>query len=293
MKPLAIITGAAGLIGQYVIKNASRWAPNWATHGLSRADLDLTDQRAVEQAWQALKPSAVIHCAALSRTKDCEQDPQLACRINVEATAHLARLSKDIPFIFLSSGEVFDGKAGWYRETDDPNPINVYGQTKLEAEQRVLQNPGHTVMRIVLTAGTSLNGARSFVEDMSRAARSGKAMTLYGDEFRCPLPAGVIARAVWELVNGEATGLYHLGGRDRLSRWEIGQALLTWYPELQAYLIAGASTDHTGAPRPPDLSLNCDKLQALLSFPIPGFRGWLRDRMQQKGDLWDYESTLA
>ncbi|MBX3324487.1 MAG: SDR family oxidoreductase [Nitrospira sp.] len=293
MTRCVVVTGAAGLIGQYVVRSATRWAPGWEVRSLSRADLDLTNQGAVEQVWQALNPSAVIHCAALSRTKDCERDPHLARRINVEATTHLACCSAGIPFVFLSSGEVFDGQAGWYRETDDPNPVNVYGQTKLEAEQRVLQNPRHTVVRIVLTAGTSLNGDRSFVEDMSRAATSGKAMTLYGDEFRCPLPAGVIARAVWELVNREASGLYHLGGRDRLSRWEIGQALLAWYPELQGHLIEGASTDHTGAPRPPDLSLNCEKIQALLSFPIPGFREWLQDRMQQEGDLWDYESTLA
>ncbi|HMS83275.1 MAG TPA: SDR family oxidoreductase [Nitrospira sp.] len=293
MKPIAIITGAAGLIGQYFIKNAARWASDWEVHGLSRADLDLTDQRAVDQVWRSLKPSAVIHCAALSRTKDCERDPQQARRINVETTAYLARCAKEIPFVFLSSGEVFDGQAGWYRETDRASPINVYGQTKLEAEHRVLQNPKHTVVRIVLTAGTSLNGDRSFVEDMSRAARSGKALTLYGDEFRCPLPAGVIARAIWELMNQEATGLYHLGGRDRLSRWGIGEALLPWYSELQGHLIEGSSANHAGAPRPPDLSLNCDKLQALLSFPIPGFRGWLQDQMQREGDLWDYESTLA
>lgn len=293
MKPIAIVTGAAGLIGQYFIKNASRWARDWEVHGLSRADLDLTDQQAVDRVWQSLKPSAVIHCAALSRTKDCERDPQQARRINVEATAYLARCSKEIPFVFLSSGEVFDGRAGWYRETDHADPINVYGQTKLEAEQRVLQNPKHTVLRIVLTAGTSLNGNRSFVEEMRRTAASGKTMTLYGDEFRCPLPVGVIARVVWELVRREASGLYHLGGRDRLSRWEIGQALLACYPELQGHLLEGSSADHTDAPRPRDLSLNCDKLQALLSFPIPGFREWLQNRMQQEGDLWDYESILT
>ena len=293
MKPRVIVTGTAGLIGQYFVKTAARWASGWEVHGLTRADLDLTDFSSVERMWERLQPNAVIHCAALSRTKDCERDPQQARRINVEATAYLAGCSKEIPFVFLSSGEVFDGQGGWYRETDHANPINVYGQTKLEAEHRVLQNPRHTVVRIVLTAGISLNGDRSFVEDMRRAATSGRAMTLYGDEFRCPLPAGVIPRAVWELVNREATGLYHLGGRDRLSRWEIGQALLACYPELQGHLFEGSSTSHTGAPRPRDLSLNCDKLQALLSFPIPGFREWLRDRMQKEGDLWDYESTLA
>ncbi|NJL17847.1 MAG: sugar nucleotide-binding protein [Nitrospira sp.] len=128
---------------------------SWEVHGLTRADLDLTDFSSVERTWDCLKPSVAIHCAALSRTKDCEQDPQKARHINVDATAYLARVSKDIPFIFLSSGEVFDGQQGWYREEDEAIPINYYGKTKLEAERLVLQNPRHTVVRIVLTAGTS------------------------------------------------------------------------------------------------------------------------------------------
>uniref|UniRef100_UPI0011811E0F sugar nucleotide-binding protein n=1 Tax=Nitrospira cf. moscoviensis SBR1015 TaxID=96242 RepID=UPI0011811E0F len=71
----AVITGAAGLIGSYLVRNAARWAPGWEVRGLGRADVDLTDQRAVERAWQVLKPDAVIHCAAMSRTMDCERDP--------------------------------------------------------------------------------------------------------------------------------------------------------------------------------------------------------------------------
>ena len=113
-----MITGAGGLIGQYLVKTACRWAPEWHVTGLARADLDLTDHAAVTSVFQRLAPDLAVHCAALSRTKDCEQDSQLAGRINVEATAHLARLSQDIPFVFLSSGEVFDGRRGWYREED-------------------------------------------------------------------------------------------------------------------------------------------------------------------------------
>ena len=289
MAPRVIITGAAGLIGRYFVTSASRWVPGWEVQSLSRADLDLTDHAAAKQAWQHLKPSAVIHCAALSRTQDCEHNPQLARRVNVDATANLAELSKDIPFIYLSSGEVFDGRAGWYHETDDPQPINFYGKTKLEAEQLVLQNPRHSVVRIVLTAGTSQHGDRSFVEDMCRAAKSGKSMTLYTDEYRCPLPAGAIARAIWELAGKDAPGLYHLGGRERVSRWEVGQALLPWYAELQGHLVKGSACDHIGAPRPADLSLNCEKIQALLSFTIPGFQSWLTDRVHRGIDLWDYE----
>jgi dTDP-4-dehydrorhamnose reductase len=287
-----VVTGAAGLIGHYVVKSAARWAPGREVHGLTRADLDLTDHAAVERIWQRINPHAVIHCAALSRTKDCEQNPELARRINVDATAHLAQLSKDIPFIFLSSGEVFDGRQGRYREEDAVNPVNFYGKTKIEAERLVLENPRHTVLRIVLTAGISLYGDRSFVEDMCRTAKSGKSMTLYADEFRCPLPAGVIARAVWEAAGKIVPGLYHLGGRERLSRWDIGQALLPWYPELQGRLVEGSARSHAGAPRPADLSLNCEKIQTVLSFPIPGFRSWLEGRMHRDTDLWDYEPSL-
>jgi dTDP-4-dehydrorhamnose reductase len=288
MAPRAIITGAAGLIGRYLIKTAPGWAPEWDVQGLTHADLDLTDHANVERTWHAIKPNLVIHSAALSRTKDCEQDPERARRINVEATAHLAQLSQGIPFIFLSSGEVFDGRTGWYRETDEPAPINVYGRTKLEAEQAVLQNPKHTVVRIVLTAGTSEGGNKSFVEDMCRTAKAGKGVTLYADEFRCPLPAGVIARAIWELADHKQPGLYHLGGSERLSRWEIGEILLPWCPELKGRMIRDSARNHVGSLRPADLSLRCDKIQSLLSFRIPGFREWLDGRSHRGGDLWDY-----
>jgi dTDP-4-dehydrorhamnose reductase len=289
MASRAIITGAGGLIGQYLVKTAPRWAPGWDAYGLTRSDLDLTDRPGVERAWQSFKPDAVIHCAAMSRTKDCEQDPVRARQINVQVTAHLAQLSQNIPFIFLSSGEVFNGKAGWYSETDVPNPINVYGKTKLEAEQTVGRNQRHSVVRIVLTAGTSERGDRSFVEEMCRGAKTGQAVTLYTDEFRCPLPAGVLARALWELLGHDRPGLYHLGGRERLSRWEIGQALLQWYPELNGHLVKGSSREHRGAARPVDLSLTCMKIQGLLSFPLPGLRDWLARRSDRGGDLWDYE----
>ena len=288
MAPLVLITGAAGLIGHYLLKTAPRWAPRWEVRGITRQDVDLTDVACLSGVVRSLNPLAIIHCAALSRTKDCEQDPESARRINVEVTAHIAQLSQDIPFLFLSSGEVFDGRTGWYGETDEPNPINVYGRTKLQAEQAVLQNPRHTVVRIVLTAGTSEAGDRSFVEDMCRTAKAGKDVTLYADEFRCPLPAGVIARVIWELVDFKQSGLYHLGGSERLSRWEIGQVLLSWYPDLEGRLVQDSARNHTGAPRPADLSLRCDKIQRLLSFRIPGFREWLAGRPRRGPDPWDY-----
>ncbi|HEX4969365.1 MAG TPA: sugar nucleotide-binding protein, partial [Nitrospiraceae bacterium] len=118
--------------------------------------------------------------------------------------------------------------------------------------------------------------------------RAGQGVTLYADEFRCPLPAGVIARTIWELVDRRQPGLYHLGGNERLSRWEIGEALLSWYPELKGRLVTGSARNHVGSFRPPDLSLCCERIQRLLSFRIPGFREWLNERSHRGADLWDY-----
>jgi len=291
LKSLVWITGAGGLVGSYLVRTASRWAPDWEARGLTRQDVDLTDETGVRRLWREHRPATVIHCAAISRPAVCEQDSELARKVNVEATALLASLAGERPLLFFSSDQVFDGRQGWYVETDRINPINRYGETKAAAEELVLSNPRHTVIRLALTAGTSATGDRSFVEDMRRSAGRDQRLTLFTDEFRSPVPAGVVARAIWELIAGKQTGLYHLGGVERLSRMNIGEALTTWYPELASRLQPGSVAAYHGPPRPPDLSMRCNKIQRLLSFPIPGFCSWLMNRSPAGTDVWDYPLT--
>ncbi len=286
-RPVALVTGAAGLIGGYLVRSAPRWMPHWDVRGLTRAEADLTHSIQVRTLWQRHRPNLVIHCAASSRTGVCEQDPARARRINVDATTQLADLARDVPFVFLSSDQVFDGSKGNYAEPDEVNPLNMYGQTKAEAERIVLQNPSHSVIRIALTAGTSPTRDRSFVEDMVRAAVNRTKLTLFTDEFRCPIPAGALARGLWEFAAQQRSGLYHLGGSERLSRWEIGQLLTRWYPELTLAIQPGSVADYKGPPRPPDLSMRSDKMQGLLSFRLPGFRQWMTARREADQDLWD------
>ncbi len=293
MKSIALITGAAGLIGGYLVRTAARWAPDWHVCGVTRAEVDLTDRAQVQRLWDRHHPDLVVHCAALSRTGLCEQDPARTRLINVEATRSLADLSRDVPFIFLSTDQVFDGAKGQYVETDAVHPLHVYGQTKAEAERAVLENPVHSVVRIALTAGTSPTRDRSFVEDMLRAAAKGTKLTLFADEFRCPMPAGALVRALWEFASQRRPGLYHLGGQERLSRWEIAEILAGRYPELRPWIQPGSLVDYHGPLRPPDLSMRSDKMQALLSFRLPGFRQWLAGALPDGEDPWDYSSSLA
>ncbi len=139
----------------------------------------------------------------------------------------------------------------------------------------MLANPKHTVIRTSLNGGVSPTGDRGFNEEIRRAWQEGRTLNLFTDEFRSPIPASATARAVWELARLEQTGLIHIAGSQRLSRWEIGQLLAARWPQLKPKLEPGSLKDYRGAPRAPDTSLNCAKAQALLSFPLPGLRDYL------------------
>jgi dTDP-4-dehydrorhamnose reductase len=273
--PIAWITGAGGLIGNYLVKTEPCPTEHWQIVGLSRDQIDLTSFQAVRHLFHTQCPQLVIHCAALSRSPACQADPALAQKLNVEVTAGLAELAADIPFFLFSSDLVFDGREGNYDESASPNPLSVYAETKVAAEQIVLANPKHTVIRTSLNGGASPTGDRGFNEEMRRAWQSGKTLKMFTDEFRSPLPAAVTARAVWELVALNKPGIYHIAGRERSSRWQIGQLVASRWPQLNPRLEPGSLLDYRGAPRSPDTSLNCAKAQQLLSFQLPGLKEWL------------------
>lgn len=272
------ITGAGGLIGNYLVQTGAKFAPSWRVRALTRPELDLTDFAAVRNAFQKEGPQLVIHCAALAHTPTCEKEPALARKLNVEVTAVLAELSADVPFVFFSSDLVFDGCTGNYDESSTPNPLNVYAKTKLEAEGIVLANSRHTVLRTSLNFGDSPAGNRAFNEQMRQAVERGETLKLFKDEFRCPIPAIESARVVWELAAQNATGLYHVTGSERLSRWQIGELLIKHW-RLEPKIEPMSVRDFRGLPRSPDTSLNCAKVQKLLSFPLPRFSDWLANNL--------------
>jgi dTDP-4-dehydrorhamnose reductase len=271
----AWVTGAAGLIGGYLVRTAAQFAPEWQVTGWTRPVLDLLDFMSVRAAFQAQPPQLVIHCAALSKSPECEAQPELARKMNLEVTLRLAELSARVPFLFFSSDLVFDGRKGNYVETDVVNPLSLYAETKVAAENRVLQNPRHTVIRTSLNGGATVRGDRAFNEQLRHQWRQGQTAHLFTDEFRSPMHASVLARAVWELATCGAAGLFHVAGSERLSRWEIGQILAARCPELNPRLTAGSLRDWPGRPRSPDTSLHCAKAQAILSFPLPRLHDWL------------------
>ena len=266
------ITGAAGLIGSELLRQAKS---SHRVIGLTREQLDLTDSSKVLAAFDRDRPRMIIHCAALSQSPECQANPPLARKLNVDVTALLAELAASIPFIFFSTDLIFDGTTGNYDESAAPNPLSVYGETKVAAERIVMANPQHTIIRTSINGGTSRGGNRGFNEQLRWAWQEGKSLRLFTDEFRSPIPAAVTARAVWELVAAKATGIYHIGGGRKLSRFQIGQLLAARWPGLNPKIEPASRAEHRGAPRPADTSLNCAKAQRLLSFNLPSLADWL------------------
>ena len=265
------ITGAGGLIGNNLVQTA----PRLAVRALTRSDFDLLDFAAVHREFEKDQPQLVIHCAAISTIAVAQENPEFARRVNVEAAKLLAELAAEIPFIFFSTDLVFDGRNGNYIETDAPNPLHLYGETKAAAEEIVLKNPRHLVVRTSINGGISRAGDRGFNEQLRLALQSGKPMKLFTDEFRSPIPAVETARAVWELTGKNCAGIFHVAGAERLSRWQIGQLLLPRWPEIKTRIEPGSAKDFLGPPRAPDTSLDVSKAQTILSAPLPGLGEWL------------------
>lgn len=272
---LAWITGANGLIGNYLVQTAPKWAPAWRIRALTRDQFDLLDFDAVHREFKKDRPQLVIHCAAITGIAQAQADPAMTRRINVEITRLLAELSAQIQFVFFSSDLVFDGRKGNYVETDPVNPVHVYGETKVASEEIVLKNPRHLVVRTSINGGISPGGKRGFNEQLRLAWKTRESMKLFMDEFRCPIFAGETARAVWELVAKSCTGSFHVAGAEKLSRWQIGQLLARRWPELKVGIEPGSARDFPGPPRARDTSLNISKAQGILSTPLPGLTEWL------------------
>jgi dTDP-4-dehydrorhamnose reductase len=280
-RPLAWITGAAGLIGSYLVRTAPQFAPSWRVFGLTREQLDLLDFDAVRRKFREQRPQLVIHCAAMSRSPECQAQPKQAHIANVEVTDVLAELATEVPLVFFSTDLVFDGRKGDYREDAPANPLNVYAETKVAAEKIVLSNPRHLVVRTSLNAGASPAGDRTFNELTRLLWQRGDKVRLFADEFRSPIHASVTARAVWELVARRVTGIIHVAGSERLSRLEIGRLQAARWSKLNPQIEVASIRDHPAPPRAPDTSLNCGKARKLLSFRLPAFGEWLRDHPEE------------
>lgn len=276
-----LITGASGFVGGNLAQIASRlWDVTgiYRTHrpamdGIAWTQVDLADGAATARAVDAARPDAVIHLAAMSSIDECEREQEAAYRANVVATVNLADACRvcGARLVAISTDNVFDGRRGGYSEDDPPNPINYYGRSKVEAEEEALRRaPGALVVRIPLMLGFPVTEASSFLQGTVNLLRAGKPVTFFTDEWRTPCDVFTLADALLELAGSDVSGIVHVGGTERVSRADIGTALLRrlGVPQDAARYVTAAEAMRGRAPRPPDVSFDVSRARRLLKTPL-------------------------
>jgi len=272
MKKL-LITGASGFLGWNICQLAAK---KWETYGtvfshpiripnVSATRTDLTNYGGLRQLFEEVDPDAVIHTAAASNTNFCQLNPLESRKINVETSVNIDGLCAErrVPFVFISTDLVFDGLEAPYRESDPPRPVNVYGEHKALAEEAILKSyPPATICRMPLMFGPSGPVAKSILQTLIQATERRQELHLFVDEFRTPISAHTAASGVL-LALEKVKGIIHLGGKERISRYDLGR-LMADVLNLNAKLIPCSQDDiDMIAPRPPDVSLENNKAFAL------------------------------
>lgn len=273
MKTL-LVTGASGYLGWHLCQLAP---PDWQVHGTycsqslaipgtSLHAIDLTQPAHLSAFLDELRPDAIVHAAAQSKLNRCEEAPEAAYEINVAVTARLAEYCAraNIPAAFTSTDQVFDGTAAPYDEQATPNPVNRYGLQKFEAEKQFLAAyPDGLVCRLPLMFGGPTPVAQCFLQDFLTRLEQGQPVSLFTDEYRTPVHIEDAAQGLL-LALGRTQGVLHLGGKERLSRYEFGLVMaetlglpkLLIQPSLQADVPMAAL-------RPGDVSLTSERAFAL------------------------------
>ncbi|WGV26081.1 SDR family oxidoreductase [Halotia branconii] len=278
MKKL-LITGASGFLGWHICELAKqKWEVygTYSSHeleisGIKLLKVDLTNYQQLKDIFSDIAPAAVIHTAAQSQPNFCQTHPQESHIINVTTSCNIAGLCADytVPCAFTSTDLVFNGLNAPYQETDSICPVNIYGEQKVMAEIGMLERyPQTAVCRMPLMFGAKTPTAKSFIQPFIQTLQAGKELSLFIDEFRTPVNAVTAAKGLL-LALEKVNGYIHLGGKERISRYDFGQLLTEVFQLPTTGLKSCRQADvKMAAPRPADVSLNSSKAFALGYQPL-------------------------
>lgn len=203
-----LVTGANGQLGYDVVRELQKH--NIECFGATRQDFDIIDFKATKDFIFNYLPDVVIHCAAYTAVDKAEDERELCYKVNVSATKNIAEICKkiDAKMLYISTDYVFDGtKEGFYEIDDKPNPINVYGETKLlgeEAVQKILDK--YFIVRISWVFGEHGN---NFVKTMLRLGAEKKELNVVADQYGSPTYTVDLAPLLVEMIKTEKYGIYH------------------------------------------------------------------------------------
>jgi dTDP-4-dehydrorhamnose reductase len=282
-----LVTGAEGQLARGLLEAAD--CAGVQVQAIGRPAVDLTDEDSVAAVIKREHPDLVVNAAAYTAVDKAESEPVLAHAVNALGAEFVARAcaAHAIPIIQISTDYVFDGmKDAPYVENDLTAPINVYGRTKLEGEQRVANVcQRHLILR---TAWVHSPWGANFVKTMLRLATTRSSIGVVDDQRGSPTFAPHLAKIVLDIAGrvaanpaGARWGIYHVvGGGETtwfgLAREVFQHAAAQGLPVVDVAAIA-TSAFPTPARRPANSRLNCDKLRQTFGLELPDWRLGVED----------------
>ena len=271
-----LITGAGGLVGRALVEHCLTSGDEVLSY--EHRALDIADVEAVEAVIVNQRPDAVINCAAWTDVDGCETNPEKARQVNTLGPENLARASRkaDAVLVTISTDYVFDGqKEGFYTQRDQPVPISVYGNFKLEGERKAQTEHARTI--VVRTGYIFGPGGKNYLSNVvSRVAR-GEKLKAIGDYWGTPTYGRDLAMRLRELAQLDLPGIYHVVNSGEGASFETFS--------VEALRLAGLSTgelevingDSLGrpAPRPRNSRLKCLISEAIGLPPLPSWQAGL------------------
>jgi len=233
--------------------------------------IDITDLNALERFFKSEKPEVIFHTAALTNVDKNETDPDLAYKINVTGTKNIGLAAKTVKacVIFVSTDFIFDGKKGMYKETDKPNPISVYGKTKLEAEYELKKTGVENAIARTAVLYGSFRQRFNFATWVIDSLIAKKPMTLVNDQYNSPTLSEDLAKALLDIYESGRREIFHAGGSERINRYDFALKIAK-VMDLDPSPMTPITTDKLDlkAKRPKDGSLDVSKLARVVGHKM-------------------------
>ena len=292
-KAKVLITGSNGLLGQklvnlFVANNFDIIATskgknrNFFTTNYEYFNANITNSDKVYKFIKKTSPDFIINTAAMTNVDNCELRKRECKEINSKVVKQLAKTCEEfnIHLIQISTDFVFKGKKGYYTETDKPNPVNYYGETKLKAEKYIKEYAiDYTILRTIILYGLIENtNKNNFVLWVKNTLEQGKSINIVTDQYRMPTNVNDLAFACLQTVKKKAKGIYHISSNQLLSIYQMAQEVADTF-NLDKTLIKPILTEKLNqkAVRPIKTGFKIDKAVAKLDLKSKSFKEQLAE----------------
>lgn len=274
------VTGISGLLGLNIAlqtRECFQVSGCYYTHpiildGIRPLKLDVTSFGASQQALRKIRPDVIVHTAGLTNVEEGEANPVLAHRLNVRAAQHVGRIADTLgaQLVHISTDHLFDGTRPWKTETDVPAPLNTYARTKWQAEQVVLQACSNALIIRTNFFGWGTSVRTSFSDWILQALEQSCELTMFSDVFFTPILINDLVDLALELIAREATGIFHVAGGERLSKYSFALRMAEVFGYPRNHIRAMSVEEFPfKARRPKDMSLSSRKAESCLQVRMP------------------------